>query len=110
MNGQLRLCPLLQKEFAQLRLIPKVYDEHGNPSRAGAGIFPRAVMQRFPLLPLEEEGRLNDLPLRENFIERVFYHPELAREPITAGPRWSRPNQHPAGWSASTVNDPQLRR
>ena len=29
-------------------------------------------MQRFPLLPLEEEGRLNDLPLRENFIERVF--------------------------------------
>jgi len=50
----------------------KIYDQHGNPSRAGAGIFPRAVMQRFPLLPLEEEGRLNDLPLRENFIERVF--------------------------------------
>ena len=36
----------------------KVYDEHGNPSRTGTGIFPRAVMQRFPLLPLEEEGRL----------------------------------------------------
>jgi len=29
-------------------------------------------MRRFPLLPLEEEGRLHDLPLRENFIERVF--------------------------------------
>jgi uncharacterized protein YbgA (DUF1722 family) len=29
-------------------------------------------MNRFPLLPLEEKGRLNDLPLRENFIERVF--------------------------------------
>jgi hypothetical protein len=29
-------------------------------------------MNRFPLLPLEEEGRLNDMPLRENFIERVF--------------------------------------
>jgi uncharacterized protein YbgA (DUF1722 family) len=42
------------------------------PGRTGPGIFPRAVMQRFPLLPLEEEGRLNDLPLRENFIERVF--------------------------------------
>jgi hypothetical protein len=29
-------------------------------------------MKRFPLLPLEEEGRLNDMPLRENFVERVF--------------------------------------
>jgi hypothetical protein len=29
-------------------------------------------MDRFPLLPLEEEGRLNDMPLRENFIERVL--------------------------------------
>ena len=49
-----------------------MYDQHGNPSRTGTGIFPRAVMQRFPLLPLEEEGRLNDLPLRENFTDRVF--------------------------------------
>ena len=38
----------------------------------GTGMFPREVMKRFPLLPLEEEGRLNDMPLRENFIERVF--------------------------------------
>jgi hypothetical protein len=50
----------------------RVYDERGNPSRTRMGIFPRAVMQRFPLLPLEEEGRLNDMPLRESFIERVF--------------------------------------
>ena len=50
----------------------RVYDQHGNPSRTGAGIFPREVMTRFPLLPLEEEGRLNDMPLRENFIVRVF--------------------------------------
>ena len=40
--------------------------------RNGTGVFPREVMMRFPLLPLEEEGRLNDMPLRENFIERVF--------------------------------------
>ena len=40
--------------------------------RNGTGIFPRELMNRFPLLPLEEEGRLNDMPLRENFIERVF--------------------------------------
>ena len=40
--------------------------------RNGTGMFPREVLNRFPLLPLEEEGRLNDLPLRESFIERVF--------------------------------------
>ena len=40
--------------------------------RNGTGMFPREVMNRFPLLPLEEEGRLNDMPLRENFIERVL--------------------------------------
>jgi uncharacterized protein YbgA (DUF1722 family) len=66
-----------------------VYDQHGNPSRTGTGIFPRAVMQRFPLLPLEEEGRLNDLPLRENFIERVFAYYRwtemLDKEPTPSG-------------------------
>ena len=40
--------------------------------RNGTGMFPREVMNRFPLLPLEEEGRLNDMPLRENFIEGVL--------------------------------------
>jgi len=44
----------------------------GIPSKDGVGIFARALMVRFPLLPVEEEGRLHDLPLRENFIERVF--------------------------------------
>ena len=53
----------------------RVYDQNGMPQRVGTGIFPREVMKRFPLLPLEEEGRLNDMPLRENFIERIFvYH------------------------------------
>jgi uncharacterized protein YbgA (DUF1722 family) len=52
----------------------KVYDEHGMPSRIGTGIFPSAVMRRFPLLPLEEDGRLHDMGLRENFIERVFVY------------------------------------
>jgi len=35
-------------------------------------IFARSLLDRFPLLPVEEEGRLHDLPLRENFVERVF--------------------------------------
>jgi len=50
----------------------RVYDQNGMPRRVGTGIFPREVMKRLPLLPLEEEGRLNDMPLRENFIERIF--------------------------------------
>ena len=44
-------------------------------------------MDRFLLLPLEEEVRLNDMPLRENFVERVGVYPELAEGPTTAGPR-----------------------
>jgi len=52
----------------------KVYDANGVPRRAGRGIFAREVLNRFPLLPLEEEGRLHDMHLRENFIDRVFAH------------------------------------
>ena len=44
----------------------------GQAQRLGRGLFAAALMQAMPLLPVEEEGRLNDLPLRENFIERVF--------------------------------------
>lgn len=50
----------------------RVYDENGIPSRKGVGIFARMFMERFPLLPVEEEGRLHDSLLRENFIERMF--------------------------------------
>ncbi len=50
----------------------RVYGAAAMPQRSGAGLFARALMERFPLLPVEEEGRLNDLPLRENFVERVF--------------------------------------
>ena len=50
----------------------KVYNEHGMAQRNGTGMFPREVLRRFPFLPLEEEGRLNDMPLRENFVERMF--------------------------------------
>ncbi len=50
----------------------RVYTEHGMPSRSGAGIFARGFVEQFPLIPVEEEGRLCDAPLRENFIERVF--------------------------------------
>ncbi|MGV8075394.1 MAG: YbgA family protein, partial [Syntrophobacteraceae bacterium] len=50
----------------------KVYDEKGIPQYKGVGMFARAFMEHFPLLPVEDEGRLNDPGLRENFIERIF--------------------------------------
>lgn len=50
----------------------KVYSRSGTPSKSGVGIFARVFMQHFPLLPVEEEGRLRDPVLRENFIERIF--------------------------------------
>ena len=50
----------------------RVYTHQGMPSHSGAGIFARAFRDEFPLIPVEEEGRLCDQGLRENFIERVF--------------------------------------
>ena len=50
----------------------KVYLEKGAPSHKATGIFAKAFVERFPRIPVEEEGRLNDPGLRENFIERVF--------------------------------------
>jgi uncharacterized protein YbgA (DUF1722 family)/uncharacterized protein YbbK (DUF523 family) len=50
----------------------RVYNERGTPIKKGAGIFARIFMEHFPLLPVEDEGRLHDPKLRENFIERIF--------------------------------------
>lgn len=50
----------------------RIYNDRGMPARKSVGIFARAFIERLPLIPVEEEGRLNDPALRENFIERVF--------------------------------------
>jgi uncharacterized protein YbgA (DUF1722 family)/uncharacterized protein YbbK (DUF523 family) len=51
----------------------KVYGAGGRiPARTGVGIFTRRFMERFPRIPVEEEGRLTDPAIREMFIERVF--------------------------------------
>lgn len=57
----------------------RVYPEEGSaaPSRDGRGAFTRILMQEFPLLPIEEDGRLKDPHLRENFYERVFAYRRL---------------------------------
>lgn len=50
----------------------RLYAESGMAQKQGRGMFAEELMARFPDLPVEEEGRLHDLALRENFIERVF--------------------------------------
>jgi uncharacterized protein YbgA (DUF1722 family)/uncharacterized protein YbbK (DUF523 family) len=50
----------------------KVYNDKGVPRKVGSGLFAKAFMERFPELPAEDEGRMHDPVLRENFIERAF--------------------------------------
>jgi uncharacterized protein YbgA (DUF1722 family)/uncharacterized protein YbbK (DUF523 family) len=55
----------------------RVYGTSGMPTRDGIGRFAAALIRRYPSLPVEEEGRLNDPHLRENFVERVFAYRRL---------------------------------
>ena len=55
----------------------KVWSGEGMPAKAGRGLFADALVRRFPRLPVEEEGRLCDPRLRENFVERVFAYARL---------------------------------
>jgi len=50
----------------------RVYNEKGMPAKKGVGMFAKIFMNHFPLLPVEDEGRLHDPKLRENFVERIF--------------------------------------
>ena len=50
----------------------KVYNEKGMPHKVGIGIFARAFMEHFPLIPVEDDGRLNNPLIRENFILQIF--------------------------------------
>ena len=85
-----RFSAIRSKELAELKLSGyvfkknspscglervRIYNEKNMPTRSGRGLFASAVARTLPLLPIEEEGRLNDPALRENFVERVFgYH------------------------------------
>ncbi|WP_346827367.1 YbgA family protein [Serratia inhibens] len=56
----------------------RVYSENGKESRkSGVGLFTAELMRQMPWLPVEEDGRLNDATLRENFVERVYALYEL---------------------------------
>jgi len=63
-----------------------VRDARGFPLPSGRGLFAEALLQRFPLLPVEEEGRLQDAGLRESFVERIFAFRRLT---ILFGRRWT---------------------
>jgi uncharacterized protein YbgA (DUF1722 family)/uncharacterized protein YbbK (DUF523 family) len=56
----------------------KVYGD-GMPTKSGRGVFAEALLARFPNLPVEEEGRLCDPRLCDNFVERVFAYHRLRR-------------------------------
>jgi uncharacterized protein YbgA (DUF1722 family)/uncharacterized protein YbbK (DUF523 family) len=62
----------------------RVHGLSGMPARRGTGVFAARVMARLPLLPVEEEGRLSDPVLRENFVERIFAYGRW-RSALTAG-------------------------
>ena len=67
----------------------KVYDEKGMARKIGVGIFARIFMERFPLIPVEEDGRLHDPILRENFIDRIFAY-KRCRESMDRKRAWLR--------------------
>jgi uncharacterized protein YbgA (DUF1722 family)/uncharacterized protein YbbK (DUF523 family) len=50
----------------------KVYNEKERPVKKGVGIFAKIFMDHFPLTPVEDDRRLHDPRIRDNFIERIF--------------------------------------
>lgn len=72
--GRLRLCGFIFKARSPssgLKRV-KIYDRDGTVQGYGSGLFAGALAGALPHLPVEEEGRLQDSRLRENFIERIF--------------------------------------
>ncbi len=65
----------------------KLFGPKNQPRSVGVGLFAAELMKQYPLLPVEEEGRLNDMSLRENFLVRVFSYSRLRK---LFKQRWSR--------------------
>ena len=69
-----------------IRAVPRYGADGGPAGPAGPGLYATRVLARFPLLAVEDEGRLNDPGLREAFVERVFAASRL--RVLLSGP-WS---------------------
>ncbi|WP_019218228.1 YbgA family protein, partial [Legionella tunisiensis] len=54
----------------------KIYQSPGLVKHNGQGLYAKTLAANYPCLPIEEEGRLNDPRLRENFVERIFLYKE----------------------------------
>lgn len=83
------LCGFVLKKDSPtcgLERVKVVHDGGGGASKEGEGLFATALTNRLPFLPVEEDGRLNDPKLRENFIERVFAYRRLKD---VFAPRWT---------------------
>jgi uncharacterized protein YbgA (DUF1722 family)/uncharacterized protein YbbK (DUF523 family) len=83
-----RLCGYIFKKDSPSCGMERVrlYPSRGAPDKSGQGLFAAALMRRFPSLPVEEEGRLNDPCLRENFVTRVFAYQrwrQMAEKTVT---------------------------
>lgn len=58
----------------------RVYNEAGQVQhRQGVGLFAAHLLAQFPLMPVEDDGRLQDPAIRENFLERVFVYDDWCR-------------------------------
>ena len=57
----------------------KIYPDkkNGQSENVGIGLFAKELKEKFPLLPVEEEGRLGDAWLRENFLMQIFAYKTL---------------------------------
>jgi uncharacterized protein YbgA (DUF1722 family)/uncharacterized protein YbbK (DUF523 family) len=80
------LCGYILKRDSPSCGMERVRLHHGDGrvSRRGRGLFATALLARFPNLPVEDEGRLSNPRLRENWIERVFAYRRLKE--FWAGP------------------------
>jgi uncharacterized protein YbgA (DUF1722 family)/uncharacterized protein YbbK (DUF523 family) len=67
----------------------KVYEANSPARKMGTGLFASVFMKHFPRLPVEDEGRLHDPMLRENFIERIFVFKRW-REMLVQGQKLNR--------------------
>jgi uncharacterized protein YbgA (DUF1722 family)/uncharacterized protein YbbK (DUF523 family) len=86
--AQERLCGYILKKDSPSCGMERVrlYPDNGMPRKSGQGLFAAALTQSLPHLPVEEEGRLNDPRLRENFVTRVFAYQrwqQMAEQTIT---------------------------
>jgi len=85
------LCGFIFKSRSPISGMERVHvhTEDGSRRKDGVGLFASILMDRLPLLPVEEDGRLHDPGLRENFIERIFVFKRW-REMIAGGRRPGR--------------------